>query len=149
MATTVAVRVCVEKIEKEYETRAKEPPALKPTTTIILKKKMNGQHYEIKTSALMSSGKTEEIIISHFISEHDAEKIVEAYVRRACCDEDSTIVEEASQPLFDDIERAVQQRINDLSRELGQECFTYVWDAPAELWHRARQRMLHEAGETE
>lgn len=101
---------------------------------------MNGHNYDIKASALMSSGKSEEIIISHFISDEDAERIVEVFLRHNCCDEDSTIVEEASRPLFDDIERVLAQRIQERSRELGLECWTYVWDAPAELWQRARER---------
>ena len=102
---------------------------------------MNGHDYLIKASALMSSGKSEEICVYHFISDADAQSIVDAFLRHNCCDEDSTIVDEASRPLFDAIEANVCNLIAQRSRELQQDCLTYVWDAPAELWERAHAQM--------
>lgn len=102
---------------------------------------MNGHEYTIKATALMSSGKSEELFLQHFISDEDAEKIIEVCLSRHCCDEDSTLVEEASMPLFEEIEAHVTWEINMLSNRLRQECLTYVWDAPEELWNRANERM--------
>lgn len=102
---------------------------------------MNGHDYLIKASALMSGGKNEEICVYHFINDDDAGRIVEAFLRHNCCDEDSTIVEEASRPLFDAIEAKVCKLIAQRSHELQQDCLTYVWDAPAELWERANALM--------
>ena len=98
---------------------------------------MNGKEYRIKAVALMSSGKSEEIYLSHYISDEDAEKIVAECIRTRCCEENSTIVETAAKPLFDEVERRVNERISEIVRETKSECWTYVWDTPEELWHRA------------
>lgn len=102
---------------------------------------MNGHEYTIKATALMSSGKSEELYLQHFICDEDAEKIINVCLARNCCDEDSTLIEEANKVLFDEIEAQVISEITMLSNRLRQECLTYVWDAPVELWQRANERI--------